>query len=60
MLQRDEEAVRMFRTAEEIAAARVRLHPLVREAVADMVSRAHRTAVDRDLRGLAYRIGLPH
>jgi transcriptional regulator with XRE-family HTH domain len=60
MMHRDEEAVRMFRRAEGIAAARARLHPMVREAVAGMLGRRHRATVGRDLRGLAYRMGVPH
>ena len=59
-LGRDGEAVAAFRRAEKIAPLRVRLHPLVREAVLGMVGRAQRAAVGRDLRGLAYRMGLPH
>ena len=58
--RRDAEAVAALRRAEQIAPQRVRLHPLVREAVADMVDRAHRAAVGRELRGLAYRMGVPH
>jgi transcriptional regulator with XRE-family HTH domain len=59
-LGHDGEAVACLRRAEEIAPLRVRLHPLVREAVVGMVGRAQRAAVGRDLRGLAYRMGLPH
>lgn len=59
-LHRDAEAVAAFRTAEELAPLRVRLHPLVRESVAGMVTRAHQAAVGRHLRGLAYRMGVPH
>jgi tetratricopeptide (TPR) repeat protein len=59
-LNRDAEAVAALRRAEQIAPLRTRLHPLVREAVADMVDRAQRAAVGRELRGLAYRMGLPH
>jgi hypothetical protein len=60
MMRRDDEAVRMFRRAEGIAAARVRLHPMAREAVTGMLGRRQRGAVGRDLRGLAFRMGLPH
>jgi len=60
MMRRDEDSLRMFRRAEQIAAARVRLHPMAREAVAGMLARRQRAAVGRDLRGLAYRMGLPH
>jgi len=60
MMHGDEEAVRMLRRAERLAPLRVRLHPLVREAVADMLCRPQRAPVSRELRGLAYRMGLPH
>lgn len=59
-LQRDDEAVRALRLAEQVSPLRVRLHPLVREAVGGMVQRAHERAVGRDLRGLAYRMGVQH
>jgi len=59
-LRQDREATAALLQAERIAPERVRLHPLIREAVADMVDRAHRAAVGRELRGLAYRMGLPH
>lgn len=59
-LAHDTEALAAFRMAEQVAPLRVRLHPLVREAVAGMVTRAHQAAVLRDLRGLAYRMGIPH
>ncbi|HSV68116.1 MAG TPA: hypothetical protein VLJ59_19785 [Mycobacteriales bacterium] len=59
-LRKDKLAVAAFRRAEVIAPLRVRLHPLAREAVAGMVVRAHQAAVGRDLRGLAYRMGVPH
>lgn len=57
-LHQDSDALRALRHAEEIAPLRVRLHPLVREAVADMMDRAQRAAVGWDLRGLAYRMGV--
>ena len=59
-MRRDDDAIQVLRWAEEIAPLRVRLHPLVREAVAGMVERRARAAVGRELRGLAYRMGLPH
>jgi transcriptional regulator with XRE-family HTH domain len=60
MMHRDEEAVRMLRRAEGIAPARVRLHPVVPGVLADMRDRRQRAAVGRELRGLLYRMGLPH
>lgn len=59
-LTQDAEALAAFRAAEQVAPLRVRLHPLVREAVGGMVGRAQRAAVGRDLRGLAYRMGVAH
>lgn len=59
-MRADGEAVKAFRAAEDIAPLRFRLHPLVREAVAGMVERRQRDAVGRELRGLAYRMALPH
>ena len=59
-LGHDNAAMAAFRQAEEIAPMRVRLHPLVRETVASMLGRAQRAAAGRGLRGLAYRMGVPH
>jgi transcriptional regulator with XRE-family HTH domain len=55
-----DQATAALRAAEQIAPMRVRLHPLIRETVAGMVDRVQRAAVGRELRGLAYRMGLPH
>jgi len=60
MMRRDEEALRMLRRAEEIAPARVRLHPIVPGVLADIRDRRQRATVGRELRGLLYRMGLPH
>jgi tetratricopeptide (TPR) repeat protein len=53
-----DEAVRAFRHAEEIAPQRVRANPFVREVVTDLLRRARRDAGGRELRGLAYRMGV--
>jgi len=53
-----DEAVQVFRTAEEIAPQRFRTNPLVREVVDDMRRRSRRDSVGRELRGLAYRMGI--
>jgi hypothetical protein len=58
MLGRDAEAVRELRRAERLSPAQVHNYPLVRELVTDMLSRARREAVGRDLRGLAWRMNL--
>ena len=55
---KDREALAMFREAEKLAPEQIRTNPLVREAVAVMLQRARSTAGGRDLRGLAYRMGV--
>jgi transcriptional regulator with XRE-family HTH domain len=57
---RDEAALRAFRQAEAMAPLRLRLHPLAREAVADMLTRPHPVSTGRELRGLAYRMRIAH
>jgi hypothetical protein len=44
--------------AEKIAPQRIRPNPFVREAIGDLLRRARRDAVGRELRGMAYRMGL--
>lgn len=52
------QAVRALVKAESIAPQRIRNHPFVRETITDLVRRAQRDATGRDLRGIAYRMGL--
>jgi hypothetical protein len=52
------EAVAALRTAERLAPQRVRANPFAREIVIDLMRRARRDAVGRELRGMAYRMGL--
>src|SRR5882724_351667 len=52
------EGVRALTMAEQIAPQLVRNNVFVREAVSDLVQRARRDAGGRDLRGLAYRMGV--
>lgn len=59
-LRHDDQAIAALRNAEAASPLRTRLHPLVRETVTGMLGRAQRAAVGRDLRGLAYRMGVPH
>lgn len=54
---RDEGVAALLR-AEKIAPQRIRPNPFVREAVGDLLRRARRDAIGRELRGMAYRIGL--
>ncbi|MGW4586369.1 helix-turn-helix domain-containing protein [Amycolatopsis thermoflava] len=56
--QRDT-AVMMLRRAEAISPEHVRRHPFTLSVVAELVAKAKRDAVGRELRGLAYRAGLP-
>jgi transcriptional regulator with XRE-family HTH domain len=58
MLGRYPAAVRELRQAERLSPAQVHHHPLIRELVSDMLSRARREAGSRDLRGLAWRMNL--
>lgn len=55
---RRDEAIVAFRTAERIFPTRVYRNPFAREAVAELTARARRDALGRELRGLAYRMGL--
>lgn len=57
--KRQHDAVQAIRRAERISPARVHRHPFMRSLLAEMVSRAKRDAVGRELRGLASRAGLP-
>lgn len=56
--QRDN-AVMMLRKAERISPARLHRNPLARETLSELLARAKRDAVGRELRGMAYRAGLP-
>ena len=57
--RRDDDAVRALRTAEDLYPTRVRRDPFVRETLTELLTRAKPDAVGRELRGLAYRAGLP-
>ncbi|MGH3321245.1 MAG: helix-turn-helix domain-containing protein [Streptosporangiaceae bacterium] len=54
----DREAIEEFRRAESLAGEQVRNNPFVRDTVAHLLHCARREAGGRDLRGLAYRMGL--
>ncbi len=58
MERRDEDAIAAFRVARQLAPQRARANPWVREAVTDMYERARRDAVRKDLRGMAYWLGI--
>ncbi|MGH3844095.1 MAG: helix-turn-helix domain-containing protein [Pseudonocardiaceae bacterium] len=53
-----DQAVGALLRAEKIAPQRIRTNPFVRETVADLMRRARREAVGRELRGMAYRMGI--
>lgn len=53
-----ESAVGALLRAEKIAPQRIRTNPFVRETVGDLMRRAKREAGGRELRGMAYRMGL--
>ena len=56
---RRDDAVQALRTAEDIFPIKVRRDPMVREAVAALLPGAGRDAIGAELRGMAYRVGLP-
>lgn len=56
---RENDAVRALRKAELISPARVQRHPFVRDVLAELLAQSRRDAVGRELRGMAYRAGLP-
>ncbi len=56
--KRQTDAVLMLRRAEKISPARIHRHPFMRSVLAELLTRAKRDAVGRELRGMAYRAGL--
>jgi transcriptional regulator with XRE-family HTH domain len=58
MLGKHADAVAAFRQAETLSPAQVVNNPLLRELVRNMLDEARRKAGGRDLRGLAWRMGL--
>ncbi|MGH3548184.1 MAG: helix-turn-helix domain-containing protein [Pseudonocardiaceae bacterium] len=57
--RRHEDAVRALRRAELISPHRIQRNPIVRDVLAELLTRSRRDAVGRELRGMAYRAGLP-
>jgi len=57
--RRQDDAVLALRRAELISPARIHRHPFMRSVLAELTTRAKRDAVGRELRGMAYRAGLP-
>jgi transcriptional regulator with XRE-family HTH domain len=56
---RQDDAVRALRIAEELFPMRVLRNPFARDVMGELVARSRRNAVGRELRGMAYRAGLP-
>jgi len=56
---RHDDAVMAFRRAESISPHHVHRSPMVREVLAELLAQSRRDAVGRELRGMAYRAGLP-
>ncbi|MDQ3763226.1 MAG: helix-turn-helix domain-containing protein [Actinomycetota bacterium] len=56
---RRDDAVRALRRAETLYPLRVQRDPFVREVLGELVIRSRRDAIGRELRGMAYRAGLP-
>jgi len=57
--RRAEDAVRALRKAERMFPIQVQRNPFVRDVLAELLVRSRRDAVGRELRGMAYRAGLP-
>ncbi|MGH3845309.1 MAG: hypothetical protein ACRDS0_28350 [Pseudonocardiaceae bacterium] len=51
--------MRALRQAELIVPHRVQRDPFARDVLAELLARSRRDAVGRELRGMAYRAGLP-
>ncbi len=56
---RRDDAVVALRRAEELHPTRVLRNPLARDTIAELVMRSRQDATGRELRGMAYRAGLP-
>jgi transcriptional regulator with XRE-family HTH domain len=56
---RQGDAVRALRRAGLISPHRIQRGPVIREVLAELVGRSKRNTVGRELRGMAYRAGLP-
>ncbi|MGH3673920.1 MAG: helix-turn-helix domain-containing protein [Pseudonocardiaceae bacterium] len=56
---RQDQAVLALRRAEEVSPLHTLRNPFVRDVLAELLARSKRDAVGRELRGMAYRAGLP-
>jgi hypothetical protein len=57
--RRHDDAVRAFHRAETISPVHLYRNPLARDALAKLVERSRQDAAGQELRGMAYRAGLP-
>jgi transcriptional regulator with XRE-family HTH domain len=57
--RRHADAVVMLRRAEQISPTRIHRHPFMRSILAELLTKAKRDSIGRELRGMAYRAGLP-
>ncbi len=57
---KERQAVEHLRKAERLAPQRIRSYPPARDTVTVMLNRAKAAAGGRELRGIAYRMGIPH
>jgi len=53
-----QDAVAALRTAEQLAPQRVRANPFARETVVSLLRHVQKDAIGRELRGMAYRMGI--
>src|SRR5262249_31330349 len=58
-VRRRDDAVMALGKAEQLFPARVHRSPFARDVIAELVAHAKRNTVGRELRGMAYRAGLP-
>ncbi|MGB6164960.1 MAG: helix-turn-helix transcriptional regulator [Pseudonocardiaceae bacterium] len=58
-VRRRDDAVLALRRAERISPDEVQRHPFVREVLGELLAKSRRDASGRELRGMAYRAGLP-
>jgi transcriptional regulator with XRE-family HTH domain len=58
-VRRWDDAVKALRKAESLHPLRVLRNPFARDTIAELLVKAKRDAVGRELRGMAYRAGLP-
>jgi hypothetical protein len=58
-VRRRDDAVMALRTAEELFPMRVLRNSFARDVIAELVAHSRRDSLGRELRGMAYRAGLP-